>query len=74
MKKRIYLIFAFIFSYCFLFAQTEDKAQLERERQEIQKEIKEIQGEYDKLKGKTKQIKFYLQFLFIIFGHRKRVT
>ena len=56
MKKRIYLIFAFIFSYCFLFAQTEDKAQLERERQEIQKEIKEIQGEYDKLKGKTKQI------------------
>ena len=56
MKKRIYLISAFVFSYCFLFAQTEDKAQLERERQEIQKEIKEIQGEYDKLKGKTKQI------------------
>jgi septal ring factor EnvC (AmiA/AmiB activator) len=56
MKKRIYLIFAFVFSSCFLFAQTEDKAQLERERQEIQKEIKEIQGEYDKLKGKTKQI------------------
>src|SRR6187200_749094 len=56
MKKRIYLIFVFVFSSCFLFAQTEDKAQLERERQEIQKEIKEIQGEYDKLKGKTKQI------------------
>ena len=56
MKKSIYLIFAFVFSSCFLFAQTEDKAQLERERQEIQKEIKEIQGEYDKLKGKTKQI------------------
>ncbi|HEX6172227.1 MAG TPA: peptidoglycan DD-metalloendopeptidase family protein [Chitinophagaceae bacterium] len=56
MKKRIYLIFAFVFSSCLLFAQTEDKAQLERERQEIQKEIKEIQGEYDKLKGKTKQI------------------
>jgi murein hydrolase activator len=56
MKKRIYLIFAFVFSSCFLFAQTEDKAQLEKERQEIQKEIKEIQGEYDKLKGKTKQI------------------
>jgi len=56
MKKRIYLIFAFVFSSCFLFAQTEDKTQLEKERQEIQKEIKEIQGEYDKLKGKTKQI------------------
>lgn len=56
MKKRIYLFFAFVFSSCFLFAQTEDKTQLEKERQEIQKEIKEIQGEYDKLKGKTKQI------------------
>ena len=56
MKKRIYLIFAFVFSSCFLFAQTEDKTQLEKERQDIQKEIKEIQGEYDKLKGKTKQI------------------
>jgi murein hydrolase activator len=56
MKKRIYLFFAFVFSSCFLFAQTEDKTQLEKERQEIQKEIKQIQGEYDKLKGKTKQI------------------
>ena len=56
MKKRIYLFLALIFSACFLFAQTEDKTQLEKERQDIQKEIKEIQGEYDKLKGKTKQI------------------
>ena len=56
MKKRIYLFLALIFSVCFLFAQTEDKAQLEKERQDIQKEIKQIQGEYDKLKGKTKQI------------------
>ncbi|HEX6846619.1 MAG TPA: peptidoglycan DD-metalloendopeptidase family protein [Chitinophagaceae bacterium] len=56
MKKSIYLLFAFLFSSCFLFAQTDDKAQLERERQEIQKEINEIQGEYNKLKGKTKQI------------------
>jgi cell division protein FtsL len=52
MKKRIYLFLALIFSACFLFAQTEDKAQLEKERQDIQKEIKEIQGEYDKLKVK----------------------
>ncbi|HEY5969878.1 MAG TPA: hypothetical protein VIU35_17975, partial [Chitinophagaceae bacterium] len=56
MKKRIYLFLALVFSACFLFAQTEDKAQLEKERQDIQKEIKQIQGEYDKLKGKTKQI------------------
>ena len=56
MKKRIYLFLALIFSACFLFAQTEDKTQLEKERQDIQKEIREIQGEYDKLKGKTKQI------------------
>jgi len=56
MKKRIYLFLALVFSACFIFGQTEDKAQLEKERQDIQKEIKEIQGEYDKLKGKTKQI------------------
>jgi len=56
MKKRIYLFFTFVFSSCLLFAQTEDKTQLEKERQEIQKEIKAIQGEYDKLKGKTRQI------------------
>ena len=56
MKKRIYLFLALVFSACFLFAQTEDKSQLEKERQDIQKEIKQIQGEYDKLKGKTKQI------------------
>ncbi len=56
MKKRIYLFLALVFSVCFLFAQTEDKSQLEKERQDIQKEIKQIQGEYDKLKGKTKQI------------------
>ena len=56
MKKRIYLFLALVFSASCLFAQTEDKAQLEKERQDIQKEIKQIQGEYDKLKGKTKQI------------------
>jgi murein hydrolase activator len=56
MKKRISLFLALVFSACFLFAQTEDKAQLEKERQDIQKEIKQIQGAYDKLKGKTRQI------------------
>jgi septal ring factor EnvC (AmiA/AmiB activator) len=56
MKKRIYLLLAFAFTACFLFAQTEDKAQLEKERQDIQKEIKEIQDEFNKVKGKTKQM------------------
>src|SRR6478736_9030554 len=56
MKKRIYLLFTLFFSAFFLFAQTEDKGQLEKKRQDIQKEIREIQGEYDKVKGKTKQI------------------
>lgn len=56
MKKRIYLIVAFAFISGFLFAQTEDKAQLEKERQDIQREIKEIQDEFKKVKGKTKQM------------------
>src|SRR5215204_6215644 len=56
MKKRIYLFLALVFPVCFLFAQTEDKAQLEKERQDIQKEIRQIQNEYNSLKGRTKQI------------------
>ncbi len=56
MKKRISVLFTCLFVSGLLFAQSEDKAQLEKERQEIQKEIKEIQGEYDKLKGRTRQI------------------
>jgi len=56
MKKRIYFLLAFAFISGFLFAQTEDKAQLEKERQDIQREIKEIQDEFKKVKGKTKQM------------------
>ena len=56
MKKRIYLLTVFAFISGFLFAQTEDKTQLEKERQDIQKEIKEIQDEFNKVKGKTKQM------------------
>ena len=56
MKKRIYLLLVFAFTAGFLFAQTEDKAQLEKERQDIQKEIKEIQDEFNKVKGKTRQM------------------
>jgi septal ring factor EnvC (AmiA/AmiB activator) len=56
MKKRIFLLLIFAFTAGFLFAQTEDKAQLEKERQDIQKEIKEIQDVFNKVKGKTKQM------------------
>src|SRR5215204_4038743 len=56
MKKRIYLLSVFGFISGFLFAQTEDKAQLEKERQDIQREIREIQDEFTKVKGKTKQM------------------
>ena len=33
----------------------DDKARLEKERNELQRELKEIQGAYDKVKGQTKQ-------------------
>ena len=56
MKKRIYLLLVFAFATGFLYGQTEDKAQLEKERQDIQREIKEIQDEFNKVKGKTKQM------------------
>jgi len=56
MQKRIYLLSMFVFSFCLLFAQTEDKTQLEKERQEIQKEIKAIESEFNKVKGQKKQI------------------
>jgi murein hydrolase activator len=56
MKKRFYLLSMFVLSCCLLFAQTEDKAQLEKERQEIQKEIKAIEGEFKKVKGQKKQV------------------
>ncbi|MET0635871.1 MAG: peptidoglycan DD-metalloendopeptidase family protein [Chitinophagaceae bacterium] len=35
--------------------ETNDKAELERERREIQNELKEIQGMYNQVKGQTKQ-------------------
>ena len=56
MKKRNYLLVVFAFISGFLFAQTDDKAQLEKERQDIQREIKEIQDEFNKVKGRTKQM------------------
>ena len=38
-----------------LFAQSGDKAELERERKELQEELKEIQGMYNKVRGQTKK-------------------
>src|SRR5512138_3685614 len=55
MKKSIYLIVFIAFLPAFVFAQ-DDKAQLEKERQDIQNEIKQINGELSKVKGQTKQI------------------
>lgn len=56
MKRTFSLLTAFLFFSFAVIAQTEDKTQLERERQEIQKELKQIQGDYDALKRNKKQI------------------
>ena len=55
--KITILILAFITGAALtLVAQpTQDKSELERERQEIQKELKEIQNVYNKVKGQSKQ-------------------
>ncbi len=55
MKKTFNLLAALVF-FSSLMAQTEDKSQLEKERQDIQKELRQIQGEYDNLKKNKKQI------------------
>lgn len=56
MKKNILLTLLIVTSGFFIAdAQPQDKAQLEKERQEIQKELKEMQGMYDQIKGKSKQ-------------------
>ena len=44
MKRSFYLIALIVFLPVFVIAQQEDKAQLEKERQEIQNEIKQING------------------------------
>ena len=56
MKKAFYLILLVAFLPLFLLAQQDDKAQLEKERQDIQNEIKQINGELSSVKGKTKQM------------------
>jgi septal ring factor EnvC (AmiA/AmiB activator) len=56
MRRKITLVSVLAFFSVMLFAQQEDKAKLEKERQEIQKEIKVIQAEFDNVKNKKKQI------------------
>ena len=56
MKRTFSLIAALVFCSAALLAQTEDKSQLEKERQDIQRELKQIQGDYDALKRNKKQI------------------
>ena len=55
MKKTFYLIAFIAFFPAFLCAQ-EDKAQLEKERQDIQNEIRQIDGELTKVKGQKSKI------------------
>jgi murein hydrolase activator len=56
MRRKIILLPLLAFFSVILFAQQDDKAILEKERQEIQKEIKAIQAEFDNVKNKKKQI------------------
>jgi septal ring factor EnvC (AmiA/AmiB activator) len=56
MRKLIFLTISILLVQSFtLYAQPQDKNQLERERKEIQRELQEIQGMYNKVKGQTKQ-------------------
>ncbi|MBI3137494.1 MAG: peptidoglycan DD-metalloendopeptidase family protein [Sphingobacteriales bacterium] len=56
MRKIILLSFFFFgFAFVSLAQPTQDKTQLEKERQDIQRELQEIQGVYNKVKGQTKQ-------------------
>ncbi|MBL7744146.1 MAG: peptidoglycan DD-metalloendopeptidase family protein [Chitinophagaceae bacterium] len=55
LKKHLLITLIFTSAATVLLAQPQDKAQLEKERQEIQNELKQIQGMYDKIKGQKKQ-------------------
>ena len=53
MKKLTFLPFLLLIGLL-SFAQTDDRAKMERERQNLQKELKEIQSVYNKVKGEQK--------------------
>ncbi|HEY0040186.1 MAG TPA: hypothetical protein VGB71_05950, partial [Flavisolibacter sp.] len=50
--KKLIILFVCLLSLQALFAQ--DKAKMERERQQLQKELREIQENYNKIKGQQK--------------------
>src|SRR5215217_8594651 len=54
MQKFLFILL-FFFSIQTGFGQTDDKARMERERQEIQSEIRELQSSLSKVKGQTKE-------------------
>jgi murein hydrolase activator len=54
-KKIFFSLLFFLGITTFISAQpADDKARLEKERNDLQRELKEIQGVYDKVKGQTK--------------------
>jgi murein hydrolase activator len=55
MKKLLIIISSFLSFYTGFSQLTNDKAKLERERQQIQDEIREIQSNYNKVKGLKKE-------------------
>ena len=56
MKKTFLTLLIILGLFSLVQAQsTQDKGQLEKERQDIQRELEEIQGMYKKVKGQTKQ-------------------
>lgn len=53
--KNLLILFICFLSVQFIFGQpAQDRARLEKERQDIQKELQDIQSAYNKVKGKTK--------------------
>ncbi len=56
MRKKIFLSLLLFFGFTLMVSAqpSEDKARLEKERNDLQRELKEIQGVYDKVKGQTK--------------------
>jgi len=56
MRKKILLpLFLLLGFTSQLIAQTQDKSEIEKERQEVQRELKEIQDLYNKAKSQTRQ-------------------
>jgi murein hydrolase activator len=52
--RKILPVLILLFSSAFAFAQPQDKAELEKERQQIQNELQQIQSIYNQVKGQSK--------------------